>query len=293
MANYKSRQLMSVDDWDSQFKNCPKQRDTEFHLASAIGMHLSESADVQASVAGAILKNGAKYKVDGHTRTLAWQTDVLERPKKVRVDLYECTDMDDLFSLYDSFDSTHSVKGPSSEVQSVYTLCKLHPKSRVFRSGAGMHLTLRLAEGMAAGMSTGQAPSLFDLYQSVLEFKKAIKWVDSVNFRPVDLPIGYRAAALLIAHRDGEKCLDFLREVRNKNGYTYGIERDPIATVFSYPKSARAARVKRDEKGPVVRRMLASVMLNSYKNWLDDPEFTTTVYPTKSNIIGSFHPFNA
>lgn len=92
------------------------QRDTERHLAYAIKRHLSAYSPTQARVAMAVLPDGRRFKLDGHTRALAWSRGLLKPPALLMVDVYYPRTLDEARQLYRAFDAPEAAERATDRV---------------------------------------------------------------------------------------------------------------------------------------------------------------------------------
>ena len=99
---YVKRISMTPQDW-AEVSNNPRQRNTEDHARRA--KHLLAYSPEHPIVKMAVLPDGRRFKLDGHTRSYLWSTGVVEAPKWVMVDVFRCRTLKDVEMLYEHYDN--------------------------------------------------------------------------------------------------------------------------------------------------------------------------------------------
>lgn len=104
---------MSVENWISIPDN-PRQRNTEARARNAVNKHLSEYNPIHRFVYAATIDNNIVCKLDGHTRAMLWKLGHLEHPPsgKVVVLMIEVKSLNEAKDVYDTLDSSYSLKQP-------------------------------------------------------------------------------------------------------------------------------------------------------------------------------------
>ena len=125
---------MGIEEWNAIPKN-PRQRDEIVRIEKNRAAHLFNPDPKHNEVALALLPNGGRYKVDGHTRTAVWSMGLVEAPKVLTVDVYACRDVAAAQQLYDRFDNTTAAESGTDRVTGAYRQAGIAPKSPMLRDG--------------------------------------------------------------------------------------------------------------------------------------------------------------
>lgn len=123
---------LTPEEW-SVIPDNPRQRDTELHLRKA--KHLLQPAPPHTQVAMAILPDGSRIKLDGHTRDLGWTQGLFEKPKMLCVTVYPLENIEEVIAAYAWFDASDAAEKGSDVLQGAFNANKLRFESQMLRSG--------------------------------------------------------------------------------------------------------------------------------------------------------------
>lgn len=116
------------EEWQS-IPPCPIQRDTAKHLSRCREKFFSVTVS-QTVVHIAVEDNGDIYKVDGHTRTYAWENGLVsasEIPAEMHVIVYFTNDRAGTIRLYKTFDDSTQTKNGSDQLFAAFRENDFHP----------------------------------------------------------------------------------------------------------------------------------------------------------------------
>lgn len=207
------------------------QRDTERHLAYAIKRHLSKFAPTQARVAIAVLPDGRRYKLDGHTRALAWRRGLLKPPPMLLVDVHYVRSVDEARERYREYDAPEAAETAGDRVFEALREAGL---VGVFSSSFMRRAAIARALFLATGMT--------DMRQAVESSKLALLLLDSVEpTRPL-FRTGIVAAALVDFMARGSDAMLFWRAYRSRAGTKNESGMDGPEALARVVENLRAAR---------------------------------------------------
>ena len=227
---------MTVDEWIAVPDN-PRQRDTERHLRRA--KHLLSPSPTHAIVSMATDGSGRRWKLDGHTRALAWRQGLVERPAKVIATVYPVVDAAEAAELYRHFDNQAAVETGADQIAGAWREYGWAPEAPLLRTG-GLINALRFAQGLVRNVRT----RAFDMtpYDLVRAWGADLKWLDTLDPKWQQFVSSTITAALLCHRRDGEDATDFWRLYAVDGGQKYEGLLDPVEALSKYIREARAAR---------------------------------------------------
>ena len=229
---YSSEMTMTIKEWIGIQPN-PIQRDTEYRARKAINGHLKQPSETHRRVAMAMLPDGERFKLDGHTRALLWSDKRLAAPDTVKVDIYHVDNMSDVEDLYKQFDNADAVETASDRLMGAFRLHKFSPSSLLVRKGG---LTSALA------VLTKKVGARMNIYQEITPWMPSIRLIDSAGFSNQEFPTGVFAAALLTVHGYGESALEFWRRYEADEGIKEGKIRCPVQTLRDLVRDKRLTK---------------------------------------------------
>lgn len=180
---------MSIDDWISVPDN-PRQRNTERRAQAALKW-LGQPSPTHCRVAMAVLNDGRRFKLDGHTRALLWYRRQAPEPQQLIVDVYLCPNIERVKTLYDELDSVNAVKTPADAVTGAYREHDLQLSNR-FLAGGGLKSGLK-ASYRACVSTCGD----FDINHAVGLFKPELLALDRTEAAARWFKSGLVAAAVI------------------------------------------------------------------------------------------------
>lgn len=251
------------------------QRDTERHLAFALKRHLSSYSPAQARVAMAVLPDGRRYKLDGHTRALAWSRGLLKAPPIVMVDVYYPKSVDEARALYRTFDAPEAAERAADRVHEALREAGLagRLKSPLLAKG-GIARALLLATGesdmlLAVRASRGALLALDALDPPAKLFRSGVLAAALAELRAAAgeaLPFweayarrrGIKDALGMDAPEALARVVDHLRAARSFGGAAdFDLARLALALSDGYRRGLRWKTLPRLGRGPSPREILA------------------------------------
>lgn len=178
--------IMSPAQWAGVPDN-PIQRDTQRHAERAKRAHLRHPSPVHRFVSAARLPDGKLVKLDGHTRSLLWQTGELAAPPFVCVTAHDVEDLQEAAELYKTFDASSAAENASDKLSGAYRSAGFTPRSALLTSG-GITSALKLLNG-------GPAADIYEAFNDWLDELRALDGIDGLTKR--NMPASLIAAALL------------------------------------------------------------------------------------------------
>ncbi|QNH71651.1 hypothetical protein V1VFAS_121 [Rhizobium phage V1VFA-S] len=197
----------------------PRQRDTERHLKSAIKKHLAQPSPVHKRVNIAVFE-GVRYKLDGHTRSMAWDRGLLKAPKEVKADIYHCETRDDLLEIYSHFDNKAAVETTPDKLSGALRQAGVAVVSEALAKYS-FATALQVASRALGGECT-------DLYKNAEEFKTEIAMLDAISPVSSIFRVGVIAGAIILLRKHGTKIVPFLGALNSNSGVKTTAECDPI-----------------------------------------------------------------
>jgi hypothetical protein len=205
---YRKRTMMSVEGWVAIADN-PRQRDTERHARKAVRDHLSKYHPVHQFVQMGELPDGSQYKLDGHTRALLWGNGKLPPPAFVYVDVWDCADLEQVKSLYRTFDYKGAVETGTDQLQGAMREARIELRSPYLNTGR-FGTAIREAFSYVAGAhsNTGLAKQAFDhwdnpalIYSAVRYFANPLQALDQLEITQAKFPTGVMMGAFITLSR--------------------------------------------------------------------------------------------
>lgn len=230
--DHTSMVIMPTDDWIG-LADHPRQRDTERHSRAQHWALAREAkgaaADVLRHVVAAEL-DGQLYKVDGHTRGYLWETGGLEKPATVFVRIHGVASVDELNSLYKTFDAQSAAETSYDQVSGAFRENKIELKSRRLRHGyLGNALWIGL-RGKTKKSHNRELPPV-DIYKAVAFYKKELLLLDTIDPKPEIFYTGVVAAALIGLALHPEE-VEFFNRLSNRKGNMKDGANDPVQSVL-------------------------------------------------------------
>lgn len=209
------------EEWASVFDN-PRQRDTESRARRA--SHLMTPHPSHCKVNMALLPDGRRYKLDGHTRSYIWSAGTVAAPPVLYVDVWRCRSLEDAKELYSTFDSKAAVETAADQVFGAKKDAGAEFKSRLLKSG-------RFVSGMKFGHVFLHGVDKFnslDTYALLKEWLAELRLLDKCEPTSRRFHTGITSAALLTLRRYGEDAVDFWTRFAAGTGIKTGGVTDPV-----------------------------------------------------------------
>lgn len=199
---------MSVEEW-AKIKDCPTQRDTlkHLHVSSAAGRHLATPHPTHAMVSMAQTPKGQRWKLDGHTRSLAWVSGQLApAPEVLQVTVYEVKNRAECIDYYNCFDNSGATENRRDKLAGALKFHSCEPNHGFLFSNTGVISAIEYTIFPNKWADLREISFL----EMLAPWVEAIKWMDAGDFPNHSLfrsPV--MLAALMSFRRDQNVALSF------------------------------------------------------------------------------------
>jgi hypothetical protein len=231
---------MTPAEW-AKIPDNPRQRDTELHAKKA--HYLTEFRPPHAFVDMAVLPDGQRFKLNGHTRSLLWSLGTIPIPTGLRVTCYPCDNLGDVLDAYRWFDSAEAAERGTDVIQGAFKAngIKLTTKSlRNGRIGTALRTTFLLYT-----KDHGTNWRDYNLvYKAVQYFADEIRMLDAMSPPVKMFPPGIQMAALLTLKHDDADALDFWNLYAQQKGTKDGQSMDAVQALIETVGRARGKNSK-------------------------------------------------
>lgn len=211
----------------------PRQRDTEAHAKKA--KHLRTLHEVHKLVNMAVLPNGDRVKLDGHTRAYMWANKLSAIPDRVVANVWECGTLDDVRNLYSTFDNRDAVESASDQLFGGMRDAKM-----VFTSPLLKHRQFKESLKLATAMVYQDRSS--SVYDQLELWRPELTLLDKANPTKFRFSTGVTAAALISFARYDEDILPFWKDYSAGAGTKMGEEMDAVQALDERISMMRGAR---------------------------------------------------
>jgi hypothetical protein len=218
---FPKRVYMSAEEWATVAPN-PRQRDTEKHAKRAD--HLKSPHPIHSFVNMAVLPDGRRYKLDGHTRGYLWEKGEVEAPSILTVETWNCVNLDQVKELYGLFDNTDAVETASDRMFGAYREHGFEFQSSLL-TGKKILTAVSYANRIMFGRATTLASNEYDLLRY---WKPELYLLDACGPVGRAFPTGVTSASILTFRRFGPTASDFWTRYAKDQGVKTGEERDPV-----------------------------------------------------------------
>lgn len=237
----------------------PRQRDTERHLQKALKKHFRKASPTHRRVNVASLV-GVLYKVDGHTRALAWQLGLLERPDSLNADVYHCKTIEEVKELYSHFDTPDQMEDTPDRTSGALREAGIVLKSPMLRQ-------YKFAGALRAASRCFGGAECADVYTNVREFAEEIKLLDTIEPSADLFKVGVTAGAVIALRKHGDKILPFFDRYNQNLGRTADGEGDAVAAL------RETVLAKKGKSGFSQTIELASKVISTCETFLVDGRY--------------------
>lgn len=206
---------MPISDWLAIPDN-PRQRNTE--ARARLARHLDVFEPIHAHVDMAILPDGTKFKLDGHTRSYKWTLSPEIAPREVTVRVWRCPDISAACDLYDRFDSKKAVETTKDQTFGACREVGLSLSSTALR-GAGFGTAVRQLYAFHHGRALNAASGAsVDVREAVRFYREELLLLDSIQPTTVRFVGGVTMAALATIKSRGRSAVRFWTHYQNDTG---------------------------------------------------------------------------
>ena len=215
---------------------------------------------------------GRWYKVDGHRRTVLWQTGQLPPPESLQVTLYRVQSLEALNKLYRVFHAPSATDTSYAIIVAAFREQKLQLNSMRLRKGyIADALNIALRGATRAHQSPAQPP--LDLAQAVAVFRDELLTLDQIN-PPREVYQSGVVAAALVGLALYPQAQAFFSKLARKEGAKQQGRLDPIEATL-----VQIDHIKHDKtsRAKVLQADLCARTLRALRAWLDysesDPQY--------------------
>jgi hypothetical protein len=208
---------MSVPEWDAIPSN-PRQRDEQMRIDKGRVDHLLNLDEVHKKVAMAVLPDGARYKVDGHTRLAVWKAGLAAVPSYLNVDVFVCVDIAAVKQLYDRYDNAAAGELGVDRVTGAYRQAGISPKSPMLAEGGISTAARQLYHYLTQTAPTKQSKDLA-INRTVTIFADEIMLLDGCAPTRALFPTGIIMGALLTLASQPRNAVDFWTRYSANSGF--------------------------------------------------------------------------
>lgn len=207
LAEHGGRIEMSADEWAAVNDN-PIQRNTEAHARRA--KHLLNPSPFHRFVDMAVLPDGRRFKIDGHTRSFLWQRRLIPLPETVVVDCWNVPDVTTVELLYGHRDNPAAAETATEQLTGAIRLYGLEFQTSFLRAGQfGSGLKRAYFHVVGGGPSIQQWRELPLTFAAIEMFKQELLWLDNLNPPQRRFPSGIITGFLVTMRRAGEAGIEF------------------------------------------------------------------------------------
>lgn len=220
---------MSVADWLAVPDN-PIQRNTEERAARAV--HLKTFEPVHAEVSMAVLPDGSRFKIDGHTRAYKWASGEVENaPLHVDVKVYGCRNLAAVTKLYGRFDSKLAAETTRDQIEGAVRRAGISFTSAMLKGGKFANAVKRLhGEIFVYDPQRWSDPNA--MADAIWMFREELLLLDSVHPSPARFTTGVVQAALATFMAHGEEALPFWQAYAANAGQKSRTQMDAIQALW-------------------------------------------------------------
>jgi hypothetical protein len=240
---------MTIQEWAAIPDN-PIQRDTVRRAAKA--NHLVTWEPVHSIVEMAMLPDGTRYKLNGHTRVYKWLDGTCANPPThVKVYTFMCRDVEVVRKLYRRFDSRNAVDNVHDDMFGAMRLNDIKLQSPYMRS-------LRFAGALRAlcEYTLGTPHEPMPIEHIVSLYKEPILLLDSIMPSATWFRGGVMMAALGTLKTDGDLALDYWKRVNTNGGLKTADQMDGVEALTTLLQDTKKMSKKMAEIHVVFRKAI-------------------------------------
>lgn len=243
----------------------PHQRDTALHAQKA--MHLRVLHPVHRKVNMAVLPDGRRVKLDGHTRDYLWSRGEVQAPETLDVQVWLVASMEEAQRLYRTFDSRAALHTTRDDMFGASHALGFEHKSELL--GSLMYVAAaRVAYEELFGQIPARAIEVMDLLRY---WKPELDLLDQCKPSRRRFPTAITAAALITFRRHGANAIDFWSAFAINGGVKMADEMDAVQALEERLKSNQGRLLARRD----VHHMVA-IVLSAFDRYRQGFYYTTT-----------------
>lgn len=236
------RQVQYIDMTPAEWADVPdnpRQRDTELHAHKAA--YLNDFRPPHAMVDMAVLPDGQRFKLNGHTRSYLWVNNKVPAPPTLRVTVYVLNSYADVLEAYAWFDNALAAEKGADIIQGAFKANGVRLQSGMLRNGR-VGSALRLLFGQYSNAYGKDWRDYELVYQAVRHFSAELKMLDEVSPTPKLFPPGIQMAALITFKHDDGDARDFWSLYAGERGVKDGDRMDAVQALAETVMKSKGAR---------------------------------------------------
>lgn len=274
---------MSPEDW-AHIPDNPRQRDTELHALKAT--YLNEFRPPHALVDMAVLPDGQRFKLNGHTRSFLWSTKKVPAPLRLRVTVYPLNSFADVIEAYGWFDSAAASERGADIIQGAFKANGVRLKTGMLRNGrVGTALRLLFSQFTSAYGKNWHDYEL--VYQAVRHFSTELNLLDAMSPSPKMFPPGIQMAALITLKHDHADAIDFWKLYADQRGSKNGPTMDAVQALIEAVMKSKVGK----QKGHATQQEIFAKALSAFQAYQSRNEYMvggTGIRPMKDSSLKKY-----
>lgn len=267
---FSGRIVMTPKQWYAVPVN-PVQRDTEARAKRAV--HLHRYSPAHSRVEMAVLRDGSRFKLDGHTRAHLWESGQVVPPPEIMVDVYACDDLAAVEELYGHFDNKLAVDTAGDLLAGAARRASLEFKSPFMRSHFYGHAVKTLYAATFKVWNRPHTEQAFVL-EAVSAYKPELSLLDGLHPTKLRFPGSVVMGTLATFRRRGASVLPFWEAYSRDEGVRNGKRCDAVQALTEALNAARRQKRLgiRGVSDPLFARCVAAC-----EGWRRHETYTTGV----------------
>jgi hypothetical protein len=214
----------------------PRQRDTERHLRRASYLLTPVPAHERVEVIEAA--DGARFKLNGHTRALLWERQPELQPPRLLVDIYRVATHGDLLGYYSHFDNRGAVETTDDMLSGALREQGWQPVSPLFNRARFTNAlynaeSYRLGRTGRTALSKGVEGGVYALLATWLPELQILDTLDAA-VTASQFPGPFLAAALVTLRKYPEKGARFWHRYATEQGVSETDRRDGVQAMLEH-----------------------------------------------------------
>jgi hypothetical protein len=222
-----------------------RQRDTALRAPKAIS-YLGEFRPPHALVDMAVLPDGQRIKLNGHTRCYLWMNGLIPVPQMLRVTIYPCNTHADTAEAYTWFDSAGAAERGGDMIQGAFKANGVRLETNWLRNGR-IGTALRSVFLLYTKVHGTNWRDFGLVYWAVHYFADELRLFDSLKPSVKLFPPGIQMAVLLTLKHDDADAMEFWSLFAQGKGTKNGITMDAVQALIEAVGKSRS-RLNTDDK---------------------------------------------
>jgi len=280
-AFFKERIEMTAAEWAAIPDN-PIQRNTELHARRA--KHLRNPSPFHRFVDMAVLPDGTRFKIDGHTRSWLWEQRQIPIPETVIVDCWSVPDVNAVELLYGHRDNPMAAETSVEQLTGAVKLYGLDFETAFLRAGqfgSGLKRAYFHVKGQARPEQWRELPLTF---AAIEMFQEELMWLDGLGPVQRRWPGGLITGFLVTMRRAGEAGLEFWQAYSDNKGVKMEGRMDAVQALSEevLGLNPHRSRLKQTQETLYVRT------IGAYLGWCDKTTYSMGLRNPKPETVRNF-----